>query len=247
MPVFVVPHRCFTPPTVSITGALLRHLRDSLRLAVGEIILLSDGEHRRYRAQITAITNQALTGRILETIARPIRRAPALVLGQALLKGERMEWVIQKATELGVQSIIPLLSRRSIVRLKPDRVEAQTSRWQRIALEAAQQSEQWHVPTIVPPCALSTTKARLSEHALSLILVERRDGIDTLGSIVLPPSPTASILVLVGPEGGWTEEEIAAAQEGGCLPITLGRNILRAETAAILTVGILQHRLGELG
>jgi 16S rRNA (uracil1498-N3)-methyltransferase len=169
------------------------------------------------------------------------------MLGQAILKGERMEWVIQKATELGVQSIIPVQSRRSIVRLKPDRVEAQTARWQRIALEAAQQSEQWQVPTIASPCSLSSAKGGLSEHALTLILVERRDGIDTLGSIALPCSPTASILVLVGPEGGWTEEEIAAAQEAGCLPITLGRNILRAETAATVVVGILQHRLGELG
>lgn len=247
MPVFVVPPRCLTPPTVSVTGGLLRHLRDSLRLAVGEIILLSDGEHLRYRAEITAISNQALTARILETLARPPRLAPALILGQALLKGERMEWVIQKATELGVQSIVPVQSRRSVVRLKPDRIEAQTSRWQRIALEAAQQSEQWQVPTITRPCPFPPAKARLSEHALTLILVERRDGIDTLGGIVLPHSPAASILVLVGPEGGWTEEEIAAAQAAGCLPITLGRNILRAETAAIVAVGILQHRLGELG
>jgi 16S rRNA (uracil1498-N3)-methyltransferase len=247
MAVFFVPPRCLTPPTVSITGSLLTHLRDSLRVAVGQTILLSDGENLRYRAEVTGITKQALTGRLIETIARPPQQTPSLVLGQALLKGERMDWVIQKTTELGVQSIIPVQSQRSVVRLQPDRVEAQTARWQRIALEAAQQSEQWQVPTIASPCSLSTAKGRFSEQALTLILVERRDGIDTLGSIALPCSPTASILVLVGPEGGWTEEEIAAAQEAGCLPITLGRNILRAETAATVAVGILQHRLGELG
>lgn len=247
MPVFFVPPRCLTPPTASVTGALLSHLRDSLRIEVGQTILLSDGEGLRYRTEVTAITKQSLTGRILGVIARPPHQAPALVLGQALLKSERMDWVIQKATELGVQTIVPIQSQRSIVRPKTDRIEAQTARWQRIALEAAQQSEQWRVPTIARPCSLSTGEAALSGDRLALILTERRNRASSLSTITLPASPEASILVLTGPEGGWTEEEIAAAEGSGYVPITLGAKILRAETAAIAAIAILQHRLGELG
>lgn len=247
MPVFFLPSQCITPPTVSVTGEFLRHLRNSLRIEVGETILVTDGEDRRYRTAITAITKQSMTGRVIEIIPRPPRRAPSLILGQSLVKGEKMDWVIQKTTELGVQTIIPIQSRQSIVRLKADRVEAQTARWQRIAREAAQQSEQWRVPTIAKPCSLLSCVKQPPDRSLSLILTERLDRLATLSSIQLPPLLEASILVLVGPEGGWTEEEVMSAQGAGAIPITLGTKILRAETAAILVMGILQYRLGELG
>jgi 16S rRNA (uracil1498-N3)-methyltransferase len=158
-----------------------------------------------------------------------------------------MDWVIQKTTELGVQTIIPIQSRQSIVQLKSDRIEAQTARWKRIALEAAQQSEQWRVPTITNPLTMESCATQCPAHALTLILTERRTQIGTLASVQLPASPESSILVLVGPEGGWTEEEVETAEGAGCIPITLGPKILRAETAAITAIGILQHRLGELG
>lgn len=247
MPVFFLPSQCITPPTVSVTGEFLRHLRNSLRIKVGETILVTDGEDRRYRTVITSITKQSMTGRVIEIIPRPPRRAPSLILGQSLVKGEKMGWVIQKTTELGVQTIIPIQSQQSIVRLKADRVEAQIVRWQRIAREAAQQSEQWRVPTIARPRSLLSCVTQPSDRSLSLILTERLDRLATLSSIQLPPLLEGSILVLVGPEGGWTEEEVMSAQEAGAIPITLGTKILRAETAAILVMGILQYRLGELG
>lgn len=247
MPVFFLSPQCITPPTVSVTGDLLRHLRDSLRIGVGETILVADGEDRRYRTEITAITKQSMTGRVIDVIHRPSQRAPTLTLGQALLKGEKMDWVIQKASELGVQTIIPIQSRQSIVQLKADRIETQIARWQRIALEAAQQSEQWHIPTVTRPLSLSSCTTQTPADSLALILTERRGQISTLASIALPTSPGASIIVLVGPEGGWTREETATAEETGCIPITLGPKILRAETATMIAIGILQYRLGELG
>lgn len=247
MPVFFAPPSCFTPPTVSITGALLTHLRDSLRLSVGETILLSDGLRLRYRTEVTAISRQTLEGRIIEIITRPPRRAPTLALGQALLKGDRMDWAIQKATELGVETIIPVQSQRSIVQLKAERVTTQTARWQRIVFDAAQQSEQWEVPTVASPLALSFHDLLRSHHSVTLILVERRTGATSLSTFSLPTSPEGSILVLVGPEGGWAEEEVLEAMKQGCIPVTLGNRILRAETAATVAIGLLQSRLGELG
>ena len=245
MPVFFVPPQCLTPPTVAITGDLLIHLRDSLRVTIGELVWLGTGQGARYHVEITNVSKQAVTGRILETIQEPPRRASRLILGQSLLKGEKMDWVIQKATELGVTEIMPLESRHSVVQLKPERVEHQMGRWQRIAREAAQQSEQWCVPTITHPQSLAQLLTSHAAGSVRLMLAERRDG-KNLQTIALPHDVTGSLVVLIGPEGGWSKEEIEIGEQAGVVSITLGRQILRAETAAIATISILQSRLGEL-
>jgi 16S rRNA (uracil1498-N3)-methyltransferase len=245
MPVFFVPPHCITPPDLSLTGALLAHLRDSLRAHVGDTILIGDGLGRRYRVSITGITKRELTGRILDSFLQPARNAPSIVLGQALLKGDKMDWVIQKATELGVQTIVPLQTRHSVVQPKAERIPAQVTRWQRIALEAAQQSEQWTVPTVAAPQPLAKYCDSTSS-TLRLILAERREDSLSLDKVKLPQSPSDSVALLVGPEGGWTQDEVEAAEGSGHLPITLGPKILRAETAAIAVVAILQYRLGGL-
>ena len=246
MPIFFLPAHAITPPSITVPQGLLAHLRNSLRIEAGEEIIFADGQGTRYRTEITQSSKQGVSGRILETMQEPARQSPVLVLGQALLKGEKMDWVIQKVTELGISRIVPIQSRHTIVQLRPERVESQLARWQRIALEAAQQSEQWRVPTVAPPQSLTEFCARPSDESVRLLLAERHDG-QRLRTLPLPTSVTASIVAIVGPEGGWTKEEMNQAEKSGCLPITLGQKILRAETAAIVTVGILQHRVGELG
>lgn len=246
MPVFFLPPVAITPPTITVPPTLQTHLRDSLRLELGEQIWVCDGHSTRYLMELTRVTKQELTGRILSTRREPVRTAPRLRLAQALLKGEKMDWVIQKATELGVSEIIPLQSRHTIVHLRPERLDAQLARWQRIALEAAQQSEQWHMPVIAQPQTLTTCLASLPAPALSLILTERREG-QSLHNVPLPEGGNESVLVLIGPEGGWAKEEVAQAEQAGCTLMTLGPHILRAETAAIVAVGILQSRVGGLG
>jgi len=247
MPVFFLPPESITPSSITVPPSLQTHLRDSLRLELGEQIWVCDGQGTRYLMELTRVTKQELTGRILSTSQEPVRTAPRLRLAQALLKGEKMDWVIQKATELGVSEIIPLQSRHTIVQLRPERLDTQLARWQRIALEAAQQSEQRHLPVIAQPLTLTACLASHPTPALSLILTERREG-QSLHSVHLPEGDNESVvLVLIGPEGGWSKEEIAQAEQAGCTLMTLGPHILRAETAAIVTVGILQSRLGALG
>lgn len=245
MPVFFVLPQCITPPTVSISGDLLVHLRDSLRIIIGETLWFGDGQGIRYRAEIIDISKRAVTGRILGTVQEPPRRTPRLCLGQSLLKGEKMDWVIQKATELGVSEIVPIGSPHSVVQLKADRVDNRLTRWQRIALEAAQQSEQWRVPTIASPQSLAALLTSRAAGTIILMLTERREG-KSLQMVELPQGATASVLILIGPEGGWSKEEVHIAEQAKALPITLGRQILRAETAAIATLSILQSRLGVL-
>ena len=246
MSVFFVPPQCVTPSTISITDDLLIHIKDSLRIAIGETLWFGDGHGTRYHAKITDVSKRAVTGHILKTVQEPPRRTPRLILGQSLLKGEKMDWVIQKATELGVDELIPIESRHSVVQLKADRVDHQLARWQRIALEAAQQSEQWHVPTIVPPRSLAVLLTGLATGTITLMLAERREG-KSLQKVDLPEDVTNSVLILIGPEGGWSKEEVQIAEQTGVEPIALGQHILRAETAAIAAISILQSRLGKLG
>ncbi len=246
MPVFFVSPDCIVSPAISITGDLLIHLRDSLRIVVGEIVLFGDGTSHRYRTEITNISKRAITGHILDTVQEPPRQTPRLILGQSLLKGEKMDWVIQKAVELGVDELVPVESRHSIVQLRADRIDAQLVRWQRIALEAAQQSEQWHLPTIAPPQSLATLLKSRTPGTASLMLAERLKG-KRLQTIELPQDVTGSLLILIGPEGGWSKEEMQMAEQAGIEQVTLGPHILRAETAAIATISILQSRLGQLG
>ena len=246
MPVFFVPSQCITPPTISITGDLLSHLRDSLRVNIGASLWFGNGQSTRYHAEITDISKRAVIGRILETVQEPLRRTPRLILGQSLLKGEKMDWVIQKATELGMAELVPIQSRHSVVQLKADRVDHQLARWQRIALEAAQQSEQWRIPPIATPKSLAALLASRTTGTITLMLAERREG-KSLQTVELPQDVTGAVLVLIGPEGGWSQEEVQIAEQANVVPITLGQQILRAETSAIVAIGILQSRLGVLG
>jgi 16S rRNA (uracil1498-N3)-methyltransferase len=245
MPVLFVSPECIDQQTIVVTGDVLVHLRDSLRITVGETLWLNNGLAVRYRVEITDVSRRAVTARVLETIQEPPRQTPRLVLGQSLLKGEKMDWVIQKATELGVSEIVPIESQHSVVQLKADRVNHQLARWQRIALEAAQQSEQWRIPTVATPQSLSALLTSLATGTLTLMLAERREG-KSLQTVTLPQDARGSILVLIGPEGGWSQEEAQIDEQAGIQPITLGEHILRAETAAIAAISILQSRLGTL-
>jgi 16S rRNA (uracil1498-N3)-methyltransferase len=245
MPTFFVASEAIVPPTVRITGPLLRHLRESLRLQEGEALTVTDDHGIRYRTEITEVTSGALVGRILETVSAPSKTGPTIVLAQALLKGEKMDWVVQKATELGVDRIAPILAHHSIVRPRADRIEHQRARWQRIALEAAQQSERWSVPVIDNPATVSQVLSTSKTAASRFLLAERCNGSS------LTRAPLAAVgeemWLLIGPEGGWEEKEVQEALEQGFVAVTLGPRILRAETAAITALSVLQSRLGELG
>jgi 16S rRNA (uracil1498-N3)-methyltransferase len=244
MPTFFVASEAIVPPTVRITGPLLQHLRASLRLQAGELLTVTDEHGTRYRAEIAEVSSGTLIGRILDTTSAPPKTSPSIVLAQSLLKGEKMDWVIQKATELGVARIAPVLASHSVVRPRADRIEHQLARWQRIALEAAQQSERWSVPVIDEPATVPHLLSTSKTAALKILLAERSDGA-SLSS--LPLHNDGDVWLLIGPEGGWEEAEFRHMREQGFVGVTLGPRILRAETAAIAALTILQSRLGELG
>ena len=244
MPTFFVASEAIVPPTVRITGPLLQHLRASLRLQPGELLTVTDERGRRYRAEIAEVSIGTLIGRILDTTSAPPKTSPSIVLAQSLLKGEKMDWVTQKATELGVARIAPVLASHSVVRPRADRIEHQLARWQRIALEAAQQSERWSVPVIDEPATVPHLLSTSKTAAVKILLAERSDGASLSN---LPLHNDGDVWLLIGPEGGWEEAEFRHMREQGFVGVTLGPRILRAETAAIAALTILQSRLGELG
>ncbi len=246
MSTYFVDPRAITPPTISMTGDLLHHLRDSLRLRPGDALTLNDGCGTRYRVEVTHVTPQAIDSRIIDRQTEPAHRTPPIVLGQALIKGDKMDWVIQKSTELGVATILPIHSTHSVIKPNPERLEHQRSRWERIARDAAQQSERWTLPAIADPVSLAEICRRYATAPLKGLFVERSNG-SSLATIPLPVDRQQPIILLIGPEGGWAPDEQRLAQEQGFLPLTLGPRILRAETAAIAALSILQSRLDEMG
>jgi 16S rRNA (uracil1498-N3)-methyltransferase len=245
MPTFFVDPGAITPPTIHITGDLLHHLRDSLRLRPGDSLALNDGCGTRYRVEVTHVTSRAINSRIIDRQTEPARQTSPIILGQSLIKGDKMDWVIQKATELGVAAIVPIHSIHSVIKPNPQRLEHQRPRWERIARDAAQQSERWTIPTIADPVDLAGICRQYASAPLKGILVERSSG-PSLATISLPLNRQDPIVLLIGPEGGWAKEEQRLAQEQGFVPLALGPRILRAETAAIAALSILQSRLDEI-
>ena len=245
MPVFFVADPQLVQGTLTITGPLLDHLRKSLRVAIGETLWVGDDQRRRYLIRVTAISPRALEGQVLEQREGPVQRHSSVILAQAILKGDRMDWAIQKATELGVGTIVPIVSERVIARPRVERLETQRERWGRIVLEAAQQAERWDVPDVHAPVELVPWLRSASE-MVKLILSERSDGAG-LAALSWPEDAGRRIVLLIGPEGGWSDAEREAAYASGFTPVSLGPRILRAETAAVAALALIQSRLGELG
>ncbi|HNA86160.1 MAG TPA: RsmE family RNA methyltransferase [Nitrospira sp.] len=245
MPAFFISSAEIHGTALTLTGELCHHLRASLRVKPGEVLRLTDEHRQRYEVRVSAVAPQALTAEILESRPGPIDTSPRVILAQVILKGDHMDWVVQKASELGVKAVLPLISRHGVVRPQPERVATQVARWQRIATEAAQQSEQWQPPQVLEP--LEVRRFFSGHQATTALLLAERQNAVGLANVPLPALPTDTITVIVGPEGGWAEEELSQAMDGQCLAVSLGEHILRADTAAVTALSIVQSRLGRLG
>jgi len=246
MPVFFIEQGQVRDDAVKITGQLLRHLQGSLRVQPGEELVFIVPRLRRYRVRVDHIDSKSLVGLVLDDQPVPAVAGPQVVLAQSILKGERMDWLIQKATELGAAQFVPIVSHHSVVRPRADRVKNQQERWQHIALEAAQQSERCEIPDVEFPIEAEGFFTNHPTSDLRLILSERSHG-QSISSLKLPAGRNERVVVAVGPEGGWRVEELDLAGRCGFVPISLGSRILRAETAGLAALTLLQSRLGQLG
>lgn len=219
-----------------------RHLRDVLRLGIADEVHVFDGQGHEFRCTVSQIARHHSELHIQAEVAPAKPESPLqLNLGVALLKGEKFDLVVQKATELGVSKVTPLVTRYADVRLRDEGDGARrVSRWQRIALEAAKQSGRAVVPQVSLPLAFA---AALEEVESGVMFSERRG--KPLTELASQPQ-RHSLFALVGSEGGWSDEEIDGALARNFLVVTLGGRILRAETAAITVTALLQHLFGDL-
>jgi 16S rRNA (uracil1498-N3)-methyltransferase len=248
----VMPHFFLAPGSlqgdaVTITDALARHLAGSLRCREGDQITVVSDHGRRYRIALVEATTQRVSGRVIESLAEDGTTTVRVTLVQAILKGDHMDSVFQKATELGVHRIAPVITHRTVVRPRTDRSSRQIERWRAIALEAAQQSERLAVPRVddVQPLG-DWLHARSGDQSVRWLLGERETQ-RHFRTELSSRSPAAEAAIVVGPEGGFDEDELAQARGAGCVVVSLGRAILRAETAGVAALTILQYAWGGLG
>jgi 16S rRNA (uracil1498-N3)-methyltransferase len=224
-----------------------RYLTRVLRLAAGDVVTLFDGLSVEATARITRVGPRALELKIEERRSVPSIDRPHVTLIQGLAKGDKLELVIQKATELGVMRVIPVTTERAVARLDAGQLRAlsRRTRWQKIARAAARQSGRLDVPDVEGVTTLTTALAAAPKDALKLMLWEgaRQTGLKS----VLPTEPPKQIVIAVGPEGGFAPEEVEAARKHDFVAVGLGPRILRTETAALVTLAILGFALGDLG
>jgi 16S rRNA (uracil1498-N3)-methyltransferase len=211
-----------------------RYLADVLRLAPGAEIEVFDGRGGRYRAEIEPGFEAVRLGPREAAAAA----AAEIALVPALAKGEKMDLVVQKTTELGVSRILPFEAARSVVRLDPAKGDERAERWRRIAAEASRQCGRADVPEVRAPSSLPAALAALPPGV--------RVHFFHPGGAVLEGTPGGSVAAVVGPEGGLTDEEVRACERAGAIRAGLGPRVLRAETAAIVAVALLQARFGDL-
>lgn len=225
--------------TAYLSPAESQHIVAVLRLNPGDQIELFDGTGSIYRGELRELSRDQVTVLLLARERGPEEKAPALCLMQSLLKGKKMDFLVQKATELGVHTFQPVLTRYSEIRGNPDR---QWERWQRIMLEACKQCRRPVPMRISHPADFRQLTIESCSTRLLLWEDEQQQGI---GPHVL--GGRHSVCLLVGPEGGFHREEVRAARDRGFQAVTLGRRTLRAETASLAAVAVIQYLLGTLG
>jgi 16S rRNA (uracil1498-N3)-methyltransferase len=213
-----------------------------LRLRVGDHVLLLDNSGREYEVELTALTATAAQGVLLASSEGAGEPNVRLVLYQALIKGQRFDWVLEKGTELGVAGFVPVLSSRSLVR-SAEASSARLERWRRVVVEAAEQSGRCRLPEISPP--LPFDDACASAAGLRILPWEGERDV-TLGDLLAAHQAAAVVSLFIGPEGGFPLEEVRLARRLGVRTVSLGRRILRAETAAIVAAALVLHELGDL-
>jgi 16S rRNA (uracil1498-N3)-methyltransferase len=243
MPVYFVDESAVRPPEITIRGPLARHLAGALRMQPGERCRFVDSRERRYLGEVTAVT----PAKIIATIVKEEPPPPPLrsvTLVQSILKGHRMDWLLQKAAELGATRIVPLITARTIVRPRPERWPAQDRRWSTILREAAQQSGRSRPPELARPCDLSAALAGAPSETLRLILSDAETQ-TTLGGVLSALPDDRPLLLVVGPEGGLSPDELVEASATGARAVSLGRLTLRAETAALAALALVHGLSGK--
>ena len=232
--------------TIRITGSDVNHIKNVLRMKQGEEILISSGENLEYTCYIQEMQEEEVTAHIMYVQEAGYELPSRIFLFQGLPKGDKMELIIQKAVELGVHQIIPVASRRSVVKLDKKKEEKKIVRWQAIAESAAKQSKRMYVPQVAGVMSFGEAVQYAGKLDVVLMPYELAKGMKETKEIIRGIQKGQSVGIFIGPEGGFEEEEVRQAVSlAGARPITLGKRILRTETAGLTVLSILMFELEE--
>jgi 16S rRNA (uracil1498-N3)-methyltransferase len=249
MPRFFVAPEQVKAGKVTITGTDVIHIAKVLRLRVGDLITVLDGRGKVYEAVLEEVSRDEVTCAVIEEKTVVDEPGLKLTLVQGLPKGDKMDFIIQKATELGVSRIIPLACERAVVKLTGDKQQRRLDRWQRIALEAAKQCRRPDIPEVAALATWEDVLAGMSKSATALLPWEM-ENTTSLKKALIDCENLDSVIdlyVFIGPEGGFTAAEVSLACSHGVRPVTLGPRILRTETAALAVLTMILYQFGELG
>lgn len=243
MPRFFVTPDQMQSETIFVLGEDARHMAKSLRMRPGEEVVLCDGAGADYRCALEAVSDGQVRCRILSRAPSETEPRIAVTLYQALPKGDKLDFIVQKAVELGAVEVVPVLTRLCVSRPDERAAEKKVQRLQKIAEEAAKQSGRGILPAVRPLLPLDRALERMGASDLSLICYE--GGGEPFTSL-LPRKELRTLSLLVGSEGGFDPEEVQAARERGVRPVTLGRRILRCETAPLAALTAVMLLSGEM-
>lgn len=229
---------------IVITGKDVNHIRNVLRMKKGEEISVSNGvDGKEYRCQIQELSEQEVVCSLSFVKEEGIELSSRVYLFQGLPKADKMELIIQKAVELGVYEIIPVAAARAVVKLDEKKAQNKIARWQGIAEAAAKQSKRGLIPEIKPVMTMKEAIAYSQSSKVRIIPYELAKSMEQTKRIMENLKPGEDIAVFIGPEGGFEESEIALAREAGIVPITLGKRILRTETAGLTVLSWVMYQL----
>ncbi|HZD40726.1 MAG TPA: 16S rRNA (uracil(1498)-N(3))-methyltransferase [Terriglobales bacterium] len=228
-----------------VTGQEFQHMCRVLRLRPGDRVMLFDDASREHEGVIRAVSENIARIEILSSHDAGTESPLDLRLAVGLTKGEKLDLVVEKATELGVQTILPLATTYTVPKLDPEKISRRSRRWQKIALSAAKQCGRTRIPVILPVSDFGEFIRQPSNSALKLLFWEKEER-QTLNDIFVMQSAARSMLLAVGPEGGFSVEEVHLARDYDFKPVGLGRRVLRVETAAIAVMALVQFLWGDL-
>lgn len=244
-------HRFFVSPEqieehqIHITGSDVNHIKNVLRMRNEEQILISDGENHEYTCYIESMDSEEVLAHIMYVQEAGLELASKIYLFQGLPKSDKMELIIQKAVELGAYEVIPVSTSRAVVKLDEKKARKKVERWQQIAESAAKQSKRMRIPEVHAVCSYGEALEYAQQCDVKLIPYELAEGMAETKRIIGDIQPGQSIAIFIGPEGGFSEAEIQKAMEQNTIPITLGKRILRTETAGLAILSILMYHLED--
>lgn len=243
MPKFFVKKEDIIDNIAKISGDNLNHIKNVFRFKVGDTLTLCDGEGTDYKANIIEETNEVIRAKILEMYKTNTESSVNVTLFQGIPKATKMDLIIQKNVELGVKKIVPVICERTIVKFNSKKdEEKKVARWQKIAEEASKQSGRGVIPQIEEPVKIKDALNTCKSYDLAIIPYEKEFE-NTLKKVIRENNEAKEICVFIGPEGGFSEQEIKLAKENNVIPVTFGNRILRTETASFYTTAIIIYEL----